>query len=257
MAVQVEDMGLRTERYAVTSPTDRPELGVHTAPAAVRRRPGPGRGGPENGLQAVLSGGSVARSRLPNPGRRSHRGTGSPDQVRGRVAPFAPIRAGRVLLGAAGGGVRRVVQGISRRTVGRGRGQAAPLTADGLAAIIATADRPRRRGRGWETEQVATDRGAIDKAIAGLLFQGGLRRSEAAALQWGDVQRAGAGVTVRVRRSKTNQTNQTGERADVRYLKNGAATAVWTLRGPVPAAFPPSRRLELDAALEEVYSSTP
>ena len=122
--------------------------------------------------------------------------------------------------------------GIARQTVGRGRGQAAPLTADGLAAIIATADRPRRRGRGWETDQVATDRGAIDKAIAGLLFQGGLRRSEAAALQWGDVQRQGAGLTVQVRTSKTNQT---GDRADVRYLKNGAAAAVLALRGPAPA----------------------
>ena len=112
--------------------------------------------------------------------------------------------------------------------------KAAPLTADGLAAIIATADRPRRRGRGWETDQVAAARGAIDKAIAGLLFQGGMRRSEAAALRWGDVQRAtdGAGVRVRVRTSKTDQT---GERADVRYLKNGAARAVWALRGPAPA----------------------
>ena len=111
-------------------------------------------------------------------------------------------------------GVRKVLRGIARQSVGRGRGQAAPLTADGLAAIIATADRPRRRGRGWETEQVATDRGATDKALAGLLFQGGLRRSEAAALTWGDVQRAtdGAGVRVRVRTSKTNQT---GDRADV------------------------------------------
>ena len=110
------------------------------------------------------------------------------------------------------------------KSVGRGRGQAAPLTADGLAAIIATADRPRRRGRGWETEQVATDRVApSDKALAGLLFQGGLRRSEAAALTWGDVQRAtdGAGVRVRVRTSP--RPDQTGDRADVRYLKNGAA----------------------------------
>ena len=71
-------------------------------------------------------------------------------------------------------------------------------------------------------------RGATDKALAGLLFQGGLRRSEAAALTWGDVQRAtdGAGVRVRVRTSKTNQT---GDRADVRYLKNGAAAAVLAL----------------------------
>ena len=39
-------------------------------------------------------------------------------------------------------------------------------------------------------------------------------------------------MRVRVRTSKTDQT---GERADVRYLKNGAARAVWALRGPAPA----------------------
>ena len=160
-------------------------------------------------------------------------------------AARSTVNAARAAIGAthrdhgaedptAHAGVRKVLRGIARQSVGRGRGQAAPLTADGLAAIIATADRPRRRGRGWETEQVATDRGATDKALAGLLFQGGLRRSEAAALTWGDVQRAtdGAGVRVRVRTSKTNQT---GDRADVRYLKNGAAAAVLALRGPAPA----------------------
>ena len=68
----------------------------------------------------------------------------------------------------------------------------------------------------------------MDAAIAGL-FQGGLRRSEAAALTWGDVQDApdGRGILVRVRRSKTDQD---GTAADVRYLKNGAAAAVRQLR---------------------------
>ena len=46
------------------------------------------------------------------------------------------------------------------------------------------------------------------------------------------MQRQGAGLTVQVRTSKTNQT---GDRADVRYLKNGAAAAVLALRGPAPA----------------------
>ncbi|MDE0230152.1 MAG: tyrosine-type recombinase/integrase [Spirochaetaceae bacterium] len=62
-----------------------------------------------------------------------------------------------------------------------------------------------------------------------MLFQGGLRRSEAAALTWGDVQDAtdGAGVLLRVRRSKTDQD---GTAADVRYLKNGCASAIRQLR---------------------------
>ena len=129
-------------------------------------------------------------------------------------------------------GVARTVQGIARDAVGRG--QAQPLTADGLAAIIATANIPRRTGRGIEADVQAQQRGAVDKAIAGLLFQGGLRRSEAAALRWADVRKAadGRGLLVQVRRSKTDQE---GTAADVRYLKNGAAVVVWAIRPPAPA----------------------
>ena len=47
--------------------------------------------------------------------------------------------------------VARTVQGIARDAVGRGRGQVQPLTADGLAAIIATASIPRRTGHGFES----------------------------------------------------------------------------------------------------------
>ena len=42
-----------------------------------------------------------------------------------------------------GGQTDRVLAGFRRDGADRGRGQAAPLTADGLAAILATADRPR------------------------------------------------------------------------------------------------------------------
>ena len=65
-----------------------------------------------------------------------------------------------------------------------------------------------------------------------MLFQGGLRRSEAAAVEWRDVTPATTegGILVTVRRSKTDQE---GTAADVRYLKNGAAAAVLALR---PAA---------------------
>ena len=51
---------------------------------------------------------------------------------------------------------------------------------------------------------------------------GGLRRSEVSALEWRDVSDAsdGDGVLLTVRTSKTNQE---GDAADVRYLKNGAA----------------------------------
>ena len=107
--------------------------------------------------------------------------------------------------------------------------QADPLGADAVAAIMATAAILRRTGRGMESETAAAERAAVDKAIAGLLFQGGFRRSEAAALRWADVQDAtdGRGIVVYVRRSKTDQD---GTAADVRYLKNGCVAARRQLR---------------------------
>ena len=119
---------------------------------------------------------------------------------------------------------------IYRRTAAdRGRGQAAPLRADGLAAILATAERPRTDGRGVESHTTAHRRGRLDAVIASLLFMGGLRRSEVSALEWRDVSdaRDGDGVLLTVRTSKTNHE---GDAADVRYLKNGAAKAIRTLR---------------------------
>ena len=57
--------------------------------------------------------------------------------------------------------------------------------------MLATCHRPRRRGRGGESDQVAAARGRLDAVIAGLLFMGGLRRSEVSALRWADVEDAG------------------------------------------------------------------
>ena len=78
---------------------------------------------------------------------------------------------------------------------------------------------------------MAAARGRLDAVIAGLLFMGGMRRSEVVALRWADVEEAGDGdgILVTVRRSKTNQE---GETSDVRYLKNGAARAATS---PEPA----------------------
>ncbi len=65
--------------------------------------------------------------------------------------------------------------------------------------------------------------------IAGLLFMGGLRRSEVSALRWADVADASDadGILVTVRRSKTNQA---GETRDVRFVKDGVLRAIRTLR---------------------------
>ena len=134
--------------------------------------------------------------------------------------------------------------GRAPATADRGRGQAAPLTADGLAAILATAARPRTDGRGVESPTTAHRRGRLDAVIASLLFMGGLRRSEVAALRWADVTDAtdGDGVLLTVRTSKTNQE---GDAADVRYLKNGGAKAIRTLRAAAADAAPTDRVIGL------------
>ena len=134
--------------------------------------------------------------------------------------------------------------GYRRTAADLGRGQAAPFTADNLAAVLATCPHPRRSGRGTESSAVAAARGRVDGVIAGLLFMAWMRRSEVSAVEWRDVTDAtdGAGVLVAVRQSKTNPD---GDTADLRYLKNGAARAVRTLRahrtpagatGPAPTA---------------------
>ena len=74
------------------------------------------------------------------------------------LAAAATVRMIRAAIGAAHrdagaddptahDGVRRVLQGLTRQAVGRGRGQAQGLTADDCAAILATASIPRRTGR--------------------------------------------------------------------------------------------------------------
>ena len=144
----------------------------------------------------------------------------------------------------AGERTARVLGGYRRTAADRGRGQAAPLRADGLAAILATAARPRTDGRGVESPTTAHRRGRLDAVIAGLLFMGGLRRSEVAAVRWADVTdaRDGDGVLLTVRTSKTNQE---GDAADVRYLKTGRAKAIRTLRAAAADAAPTDRVIGL------------
>ena len=79
--------------------------------------------------------------------------------------------------------------------------QADALTALALARIRETARLPRRgRGGRMESAETAQSRGAIDLAIVGVMSDGGLRRSEAAALTWGDVafwEDGSARITIR------------------------------------------------------------
>ena len=137
----------------------------------------------------------------------------------------------------AGERTARVLAGYRRTAGDRGRGQAQPFGLSDLAAVLATCHRPRRRGRGVESEEIALERGRLDAVITGLLFMAGMRRSEVSALRWADVadSTAGDGILVTVRRSKTNQE---GEVNDVRFVKDGVARALRTLRAattPEPA----------------------
>ena len=85
-------------------------------------------------------------------------------------------------------GVRASLKGWGRR-LARPQRQAGALTADVLAVIRLTAVQPRRRGPGFETPEQAAERARFDLALVAMLSDGGLRRSEASALTWGNVQR--------------------------------------------------------------------
>ena len=110
--------------------------------------------------------------------------------------------------------VTKAVRDLARAAAAAGNAaprQAAALTAEALAAIRATATKPRPgRGGRLETADNATRRGLVDIALCTVMADGGLRRSEAAALVWRDVARAGDGsgrVTIR-------QPKADGEGAD-------------------------------------------
>ena len=85
-------------------------------------------------------------------------------------------------------GVRASLKGWGRR-LAKPQRQAGALTAAVLAVIRLTAVQPRLRGRGIETPAQAAGRARFDVAMVAVLSDGGLRRSEAAALTWGDIVR--------------------------------------------------------------------
>ena len=96
------------------------------------------------------------------------------------------------------------------REYGKPRHQARGLTAESLAAVKATS-RIQRVHKGKrlrkETEAQAAERSRVDLALLQVMRDGLLRRSEAAALTWGNVelQEDGSG-RLHVARSKTDQS---------------------------------------------------
>ena len=104
--------------------------------------------------------------------------------------------------------MRASLKGWGRR-LAKPQRQSGALTADVLAVIRLTAVQPRKRGRGLETAAQAAERGKFDVALVAVLSDGGLRRSEASSLTWGDVQRWDDGSgRITVVRSKTDAEAQ-------------------------------------------------
>ena len=98
--------------------------------------------------------------------------------------------------------VRQTMRGLKRQNP-KPPDQMTGLTAEGLARIQAMAKRPRP----WESERQALVRGTTDLAIMGIMRDGMLRVSEAAALTWDDLTEESDGSgRLCIRRSKTDQT---------------------------------------------------
>ena len=104
--------------------------------------------------------------------------------------------------------MRESLKGWARR-LAKPQRQAGALTSDVLGMIRLTAGKPRPLGRGTETLQQATARARFDVALVAVLSDAELRRSEAAALTWGDVERwADGSGRITVIRSKTDVAAQ-------------------------------------------------
>lgn len=130
-------------------------------------------------------------------------------------------------------GVARVLRGLRRRAAASGAitgsGQARGLTANHLAAIRATACQPRSGPTGrTESEEMAKRRGLVDIALASVMRDALLRRSEAAGLRWPDVKFMSDGTArITIRHSKTDPE---GEGA-IQFVGNDAAKALDAIRG--------------------------
>ena len=127
-------------------------------------------------------------------------------------------------------GVKRVMRGLRRRAAVTQSGpkQATGIRADDLAAIRATACARRTGSDGRkESEEAAIKRGRVDIALISTMRDALLRRSEAAALRWSDVEFRDDGTgRVTIRRSKADQE---GEGA-VQFISEDSAKALKTIR---------------------------
>ena len=140
----------------------------------------------------------------------------------------------------AGEKVRGTLAGLVRQAAARGLGgsrQAPGLTATALAAIRATAGQCRSGGSGRrESAAAAAKRGLVDIALCSVMRDALLRRSEAAALTWGDIETRedGSGhLTIRVSKSDPEG------RGSVQYLGTAAMRDLAAIRPPEAALTDP------------------
>ena len=128
-----------------------------------------------------------------------------PSTLRTTASAIAFVHAMHEIPSPVNHNVRETLKGLSEQ-YGRGQKQATALTAEGLAAIRATACLPRRgRGGRTETAEFARRRGLVDIAMVSLMRDALLRIGEAAELTWADLEYEpdGSGRLI-VRRSKTD-----------------------------------------------------
>ena len=132
------------------------------------------------------------------------------------------------------------------REYGKPREQAKGLTNEILAAVKATHGSRVHKGkrRRKETEDQAARRAAVDVALLQVMRDGLLRRSEAAALTWGNVelQENGSG-RLHVARSKTDQSAE----GAVLYLGPTAVEAMLAIRAAEAVINPAARVFNLSA----------
>ena len=133
--------------------------------------------------------------------------------------------------------VKQIMKGIARAH-GKGQKQAKPLTAEALAAVKTTAGIKRPfggRGKGLESAQRASWRARVDLALLATLRDGLMRRSEAAALTWNDIEfRDDGAALITLRRSKTDQEAE----GVVLYVGRETAQALLAIR-PAPELLDP------------------
>ena len=134
------------------------------------------------------------------------------------------------------------VRPTGRDGTGDGRGE--ELRPGGLQAERAEVEQGElpRRGRGgtWNRWPVAWARATVDLAIIGVLTDGGLRRSEAAALTWGDVGFWPDG-TARITIQKGQEPAWTPDRCGHREHRPRPARNSARRRRPLPTGVRPDR----------------